>query len=89
MREKCDHWIVEAAFSITFNAMSVFCVELMIDYLYTADLFAGDPYPVRINRPGTVNKTNWSLTMPLPLEKLLEHKLCARIKVMAVSGGRE
>ena len=89
MREKCDREIVEAALDITFNARSIFCVELLIDYLCMADLFRGDPYPVRVNRPGTVDKTNWSIVMPLPLEKLLEHKLCARIKSMALGAGRE
>ncbi len=71
MREPCDRNILAAAFSIVLKARSIFRINLLIDYLYLADLFKGDPCQYRINRPGTTDKTNWSLVMPLPLEELL------------------
>ena len=89
MREKCDGEILKAAFNITLNTRSIFCIELMIDYLYMADLFSGDPYPVRVNRPGIVDKTNWSIVIPIPLEKLSAHRLCVNIRDMVLGACRE
>lgn len=83
MREKADPEIVEAALKITLGARSIFSIELLIDYLYLSDIFKGDPYQNRINRPGTVSKTNWSLRLPIPLEELLEHKVCGKIMSLA------
>ena len=37
MREESDPEIVEAALQITLNARSVFCIELLTDYLYMAN----------------------------------------------------
>ena len=83
MRDKADPGIIEAALKITLSARSVFSIELLIDYLYLSDIFKGDPHQNRINKPGTVSKTNWSLTIPIPLEELLEHKVCGKIKALA------
>jgi 4-alpha-glucanotransferase len=88
MRERSDAEIVSAALGITLASRSVFCIELIIDYLYTADMFKGDPYQYRMNKPGTVAKTNWSLAMPVPLEDLLKHKVCANIKKLIADSGR-
>jgi len=88
MREKCDARIVRAALNITLSSRSVFSIELLIDYLYLADLFKGDPYKNRINIPGTVARTNWSLTIPVPLEDLLEHRVVEEIKAMVKASGR-
>ena len=88
MREKCDPKIVEAALSITLGSESIFCVELLIDYLYLADIFKKDPYEYRINRPGTISSQNWSLVIPMALENLLEDKVCKKIKSMITSSGR-
>lgn len=88
MRERSDEEIVKAALSITLASRSVFCIELIIDYLYTAGMFKGDPYRYRINKPGTVAKTNWSLTMPMALEDLLKDKVCRNMKELISDSGR-
>ena len=88
MRETSDAEIVGAALEITLSSNSIFCIELIIDYLYKADLFKGDPYQYRINKPGTVARTNWSLRLPVALEELLENKLCKDIRKIIVSSGR-
>ena len=88
MREKSCPEIVEAALNITLGSRSIFCIELLIDYLYLAGALDGDPYKVRINRPGTVSKANWSFVIPIPLEELLRHKVSAKIKTMARSSRR-
>jgi 4-alpha-glucanotransferase len=84
MREKSDPEIVERALNITFSSKSIFCIELLNDYLYMADVFKSDPYQNRINRPGTVSKTNWSMTIPMPLEELIAHKICSKIKHLSL-----
>ncbi len=88
MREKSDPEIMAAALGITMKSGSVFCVNLLTDYLYLADIFKGDPYQYRVNRPGTVSKDNWSLVIPLPLEKLLEHQVSKEIKALIASSQR-
>jgi len=88
MREKSSPGLVKAALSVTMNSASIFCIELLTDYLYLADIFKGDPYKYRINRPGTVSKNNWSLTVPISLEDMLGHKFCKAIKAMISSSDR-
>lgn len=88
MRDKADKEIVEAALNITLNAKSIFCIELMNDYLYLTDSFAGDPYSVRINKPGTVNKANWSMVIPVSLEDLVKDGLSKKIKKMVAGAHR-
>ncbi|MFA6320393.1 MAG: 4-alpha-glucanotransferase [Candidatus Omnitrophota bacterium] len=88
MRENADKEIVEAALAMTLSAKSVFCIELMNDYLYLTDSFSGDPYQVRINKPGTVNKANWSMVIPLSLDELLNNGLGEKIKKMTSFAGR-
>ena len=88
MREKSDPEIVKAALNITLNSRSIFCIELLTDYLYMARVFDSNPYENRINKPGTVSKTNWSLVVPISLEGLLKHKIGSKIKVMAGAADR-
>ncbi|MDD3905295.1 MAG: 4-alpha-glucanotransferase [Candidatus Omnitrophica bacterium] len=88
MEEKSKPEIVEKALNITLRSRSVFCIELLNDYLYLAGIFKGDPYQVRINRPGTVNGSNWSLVIPMSLEELLKDKMNAKIKAMVAISGR-
>ncbi len=88
MKEKSDAGIVAAALNITLSSRAVFSIELLVDYLYLADAFKGDPYQYRINTPGTIAKTNWSLTIPMPLEDLLKHKIVKDIKALVDASGR-
>jgi len=85
VREKSNPEIVEAALKLTLNANSIFCIELLTDYLYMADIFKGDPYNNRINKPGTVGKTNWSIVMPISLEELLMNKIGSAVLSLASS----
>ncbi len=88
MREKCDEEIVRAVLKITLGSSAVFCVELIIDWLYLAGVFKGDPYQYRFNVPGTVTDKNWSMTIPLSLEELLKHKVNQEIKELVTASGR-
>ncbi len=88
MREKCDTEILEAAFRLTLGSRSVYCIELLNDYLCLVDAFNGDPYEVRINKPGTVSAANWSMLIPLSLDELLKSGLSTKIKSMVSSSDR-
>lgn len=88
MREKSDAEIVRRALQFTLDSGAIFCINTLIDWLYIAGIFKGDPYPYRMNTPGTISSKNWSLTIPIPLEKLLEHKVNKDIRKMVESSGR-
>ena len=89
MREYPDREVVSCALSLTLGSSSVFCIETIVDWLYFAGLFPGDPYKYRINTPGEVNPDNWSLVIPIPLEVLLRHKVNKDILTMVLSSGRQ
>lgn len=88
MRECADTEIAFEAVKLTTGSASVFCIELITDLLYIGGLLEGDPYQYRINRPGTVNVNNWSLTMPISLEELIKDPLCGKIKSALIDSGR-
>jgi hypothetical protein len=48
--------------------------------MYLDNIIKEDPYLYRINRPGTVSPDNWSLTIPVGIEKLPGLKICKKIK---------
>ena len=88
IREKCDAEIVRQALKITLDSQAIFCLNTLIDWLYLSDIFKGDPYPYRINTPGTISEKNWSKTLPISLEELLKHKVCGQIRQMIGSSAR-
>lgn len=89
IREESDSEIVRSALMITLESQSIFCINLIVDLLYLADIFKGDPYQYRINTPGTISAKNWSLAIPLSLEELLKHKVNKEIKTMVRASGRK
>jgi 4-alpha-glucanotransferase len=88
VRKTSDEEIVRRVLQITLNSTAVFCINTLIDYLYLTHIFKGDPYQYRINSPGTISAKNWSLTIPIPLEQLLKHKVSKEIRNMVASSGR-
>ena len=88
MREKCDKEIVRHALKIVLDSASIFSINTLIDWLYIADIFKGDAYDNRINTPGTISEKNWTLTLPISLEKLLEHKVVKEMKKMVKDSNR-
>lgn len=88
MREKPDPEIARAALKENLESNSLFCVNLLTDWLYLAGIFKGDPYQYRINTPGTISDRNWSLVFPIPLEDLLRHRVNGEIKKMLTASGR-
>ena len=88
LREKADAEILRAVLKITLDSQAIFCINSLIDYLFVSNIFKGDPYPYRINTPSTISEKNWSLTIPIPLEELLKHKVSKEIRNMISSSGR-
>jgi len=88
MRESATSEIVKAALKITLDSQAIFCIQLIIDWLMLSDIFKGDPYEYRINIPGTISPYNWSLTIPIPLEDLLKHKVTEDIRALISTSGR-
>jgi 4-alpha-glucanotransferase len=88
MREAYDAQVVRAVLEITLSSRAVFCINTLMDWLYLLDIFPGDPYPYRLNTPGTVSDKNWSLRMPIALDELVLHKACVQIKKMVKAAGR-
>jgi 4-alpha-glucanotransferase len=88
MREKSDASLVEAVTRFTASSRSIFFLNLLNDWLYLDSVWSGDPYPKRINMPGTLQPANWSLLVPLALEALLELPVCAKIREINAAAGR-
>ncbi len=88
MRERSDEKIVRAALEITASSDAIFCIELIFDLLDLGGLCKGDPYKYRVNLPGTVSADNWSLKIPVPLEKLATHKVTKELKAIVAESGR-
>jgi 4-alpha-glucanotransferase len=69
---------------------SVFSIQLLMEYLYLdkniLENFSGWNY--RINFPGTVNTTNWSMVIPVSLEKLKELNINEMIKEINLNSNR-
>jgi 4-alpha-glucanotransferase len=88
MHEKSDTKIMEAVIKLSLDSNAVFCINTILDWLYLSDIIKGDPYPFRINTPGTISDKNWSLVLPLSLEELLKHPVCAKIRQMNLAANR-
>jgi len=88
MREACDSLILKQVLKFILESNAILCINLLIDWLYLADIFKGDTYQYRVNTPGTVDFRNWSMTIPISLEQLEEHEVTQEIREMVVSSGR-
>ncbi|MDD4939822.1 MAG: 4-alpha-glucanotransferase [Candidatus Omnitrophica bacterium] len=88
LQENAENELIKAVFNLTFESRAIFCIHSIFDWLSLAGLLKGDPYKYRINKPGTINEDNWSLTIPLPLEKLIKHKVTSSLEEAVISSGR-
>ncbi len=88
MAEAASEELLAKVIQFILNSRAIFCINSIRDYLGLADIFKGDPYPYRVNVPGTISPKNWSLRLPLSLEELLAHPLNQQIRRMVVDSGR-
>jgi 4-alpha-glucanotransferase len=68
--EKSSPKLLKAALWKISTSASIFSIQMLQDWLGLTGLFQGDSWEVRINFPGTVGKHNWSLVIPVSLEKM-------------------
>ena len=88
MTEEASAELLARMVQFVLSSQAIFCINSIRDYLSLADIFKGDPYQYRVNVPGTVNPKNWSLRLPLSLEKLLTHPVNKQIRKMVIDSGR-
>ena len=88
MEEIASMELLAKVIKFILNSRAIFCINSIRDYLGLADIFKGDPYPYRVNVPGTISSKNWSLRLPLSLEELLAHPVNQQIRKMVVDSGR-
>ena len=89
MQKKASTSFIKAALKKVSSARSVFAVQLLQDWLSLGDYYSGwDTQDLRINFPGVKNDTNWNITIPLPLEKLLNAEINKEIKEINSEAGR-
>ena len=88
MQESANRQAISAILKTTLESRAIFCIHLILDWLYLADIFKGEPYGYRINTPGTISENNWSLVIPISLDELLKHKITKEIKNMVATSGR-
>ncbi len=62
--------IVKRALEKASESYSVFSVQLIHDYLSLGGYFFEDSWNARVNFPGSVGPQNWSVVLPVSLEKL-------------------
>jgi 4-alpha-glucanotransferase len=67
---------------------SVFSIQLLQDYLAIDPAWSCDPWTFRINVPGTISDTNWTLVIPVSLEALLGRKMNATLRDIHAHTGR-
>ena len=79
---------VQNAIQKASESASIFSIQLLQDLLSCDPDFKGDAWEFRINVPGTISDTNWSLVMPLSLEQLLDHPFNRILRKINVSSGR-
>ncbi len=59
---------------------SIFCINLLFDWLSLSGIFSDDCWQRRINFPGTISEKNWSYVMPISLEEMLNLEANREIK---------
>ena len=69
---------------------SIFTIQLLMEYLYLDKSILNNCSDInfRINSPGTVSDDNWSMTVPVSLEELLELKINKDIKKINLNSKR-
>ncbi len=89
-RKRADPEVTGAALKFILKTRSIFSIQLIFDWLNLSEkgILAGDQSRFRINKPGTTSAENWSRLLPVFLEELLNHEVCAKIRNLVVESGR-
>lgn len=80
--------LVQKAFEKASVSSSIFSIQMLQDLLDLGPVFPHDAWQFRINFPGTTGPHNWSLVIPVALEKLKDLEINNRIKKINELGDR-
>lgn len=80
MRESCDKEIMKAIIKTLKDSNAVWSISSIIDYLCLLGIIETDYNQYRFNTPGTVSGQNWTMTLPINIERLFHKDLCDEIK---------
>lgn len=67
---------------------SIFCLLLLLEWLFLTALLKKNPSYYRFNFPGKTSRKNWSLRMPISLEDLLKNPVNKIIRKILQKTGR-
>lgn len=89
-KDKADKALVKAALQKASETKSVFSIQIIHDWLSLSKMF--DKWKrteMRVNVPGSMADTNWSIVLPVSLEELLaDEKTNEEIRKINIEGGR-
>lgn len=89
MREKASRKLIEQVMKSNLATASVFTINLITDILYFFGAMPGDPYENRLNMPGTIGPSNWSLIMPLSIEEMSDEKYTFVLRTLIKAASRQ
>ncbi|GKX67357.1 4-alpha-glucanotransferase [Inconstantimicrobium mannanitabidum] len=78
--EKCNKDFVVSIMKSMINSNAVFCIHSIIDWLIAMGIINEEYNKYRFNLPGKFGGSNWSLTIPISLEELMNDIVCRKIK---------
>jgi len=88
LKEKADNLFLKRVLEYISESSSIFCINLLFDWLSFSGIFSDDCWLRRINFPGTLSKDNWSYVMPLSIEEMLNLKINSEIKEINIKTNR-
>lgn len=78
-----------AVLEMAVRTPSVFSIQLLQDWLAPARLSGTDAWDYRINFPGVTSDANWSVVLPVPLERLARLPQTRRIRQLVERSRRD
>lgn len=84
--EKPTNELIRGALMRAARTNSIFHIQLLQDWLALAGYGVKNAAQYRINFPGTSDEKNWSVVLPLSLEKLNQLKLAGEIRKILKAG---
>jgi 4-alpha-glucanotransferase len=88
MEEDPSPRFVRAALEKAGASASVLAIHLLPDWLSVSELWNEDPWLYRVNVPGTTTPDNWSITLPVSLEELMDLPVNDVIRSLNRAAGR-
>ena len=80
--------LIEENLKFINSTASIFVVLPIFEWLFLDETFKKELSGARINKPGTISKKNFSLRLPISLEKLLVHPINNQIREIISRAGR-